>query len=30
MEHFDADVNLAWRKPVEDGWTSFFQVRWQM
>ena len=30
MEHFDTDVNLAWRKPVENGLTSFFQVRWQM
>ena len=29
MEHFDADVNLAWTKPVENGW-AFFQVRWQI
>ena len=23
MEHFDTDVNLAWTKPVENGWAFF-------
>ena len=30
MDYFDIDVNLAWAKPVINGWTSVFQVRWQM